>query len=63
MLRLHFDCCLAMPPDIRRKIEQLKQSSSARGGRKQYWMDSAKKLGLVRFGNIKFKECHHLVLR
>jgi len=47
MLRLHFDCCLSMPADVRHKIEQLKVSSSARGGRKQYWIDSAKRLGLI----------------
>lgn len=47
MLRLHYDCCLSLPPDIRIKVEQLKVSSSARGGRKQYWIDSAKRLGLV----------------
>lgn len=47
MLRLHLDCCLSMPPEVRAKIEQLKLSSSSRGGRKQYWIDSAKRLGLV----------------
>ena len=47
MLRLHFECCLAMPPEVRKKIESLKVSSSARGGRKQYWVDSAKRLGLI----------------
>ena len=47
MLRLHLECCLSMPPDIRAKIEQLKSSCSSRGGRKQYWIDSAKRLGLV----------------
>ena len=47
MLRLHFDTCPAMPPHIRKKIEALKSSSSARGGRKQYWVDSAKRLGLM----------------
>jgi hypothetical protein len=47
MLRLHFDCCLAMPAEVRKKIEALKVSSSARGGRKQYWIDSANRLGLV----------------
>lgn len=47
MLRLHLDCCLSMPPDVRAKIEQLKLSCSSRGGRKQYWIDSAKRLGLV----------------
>ena len=36
-----------MPPEVRSKIEQLKLSSSSRGGRKQYWIDSAKRLGLV----------------
>lgn len=47
MLRLHWDCCLSMPPDVRHKIEQLKLSCSSRGGRKQYWVDSAKRVGLV----------------
>ena len=47
MLRLHLDCCQAMPPEVRQKIEQLKLSSSSRGGRKQYWIDSARRLGLV----------------
>lgn len=47
MLRLHLDCCLAMPTDVRHKIEALKVSCSSRGGRKQYWIDSAKRLGLV----------------
>lgn len=36
-----------MPPDVRTKIEQLRTSCSSRGGRKQYWIDSAKRLGLV----------------
>lgn len=47
MLRLHLDCCLSMPPEVRSKIEALKVSCSSRGGRKQYWVDSAKRLGLV----------------
>ena len=47
MLRLHLDCCLSMPQDVRAKIEALKVSCSSRGGRKQYWVDSAKRLGLV----------------
>ena len=47
MLRLHFECCLSMSPEARTKIDRLKESSSARGGRKQYWIDSAKRLGLV----------------
>lgn len=47
MLRLHLDCCLSIPPEVRSKIEALKVSCSSRGGRKQYWVDSAKRLGLV----------------
>jgi hypothetical protein len=47
MFRLHFDCCTKMPPEVRSKIEALRSSSSSRGGRKQYWVDSAKRLGLV----------------
>lgn len=47
MFRLHFDCCSSMPQDVRLRIETLRQSSSSRGGRKQYWIDSAKRLGLV----------------
>jgi hypothetical protein len=47
MLRLHLDCCQAMPHEVRARIESLKVSSSSRGGRKQYWIDSAKRLGLV----------------
>jgi hypothetical protein len=47
MLRLHYDCCTSMPLEARAKIDRLKESSSARGGRKQYWIDSAKRLGLV----------------
>jgi hypothetical protein len=47
MLRLHMDCCQAMPQECRMKIEALKLSSSSRGGRKQYWVDSAKRLGMI----------------
>lgn len=47
MLRLHLDCCQSMPTDVRSKIEQYKVSCSSRGGRKQYWIDSARRLGLV----------------
>eukprot|EP00522_Entomoneis_paludosa_P016089 CAMPEP_0172463640 /NCGR_PEP_ID=MMETSP1065-20121228/47918_1 /TAXON_ID=265537 /ORGANISM="Amphiprora paludosa, Strain CCMP125" /LENGTH=1180 /DNA_ID=CAMNT_0013219641 /DNA_START=52 /DNA_END=3594 /DNA_ORIENTATION=+ len=46
MLRLHLDCCLSMPGQVRSRIEQLRLSCSSRGGRKQYWVDSAKRLGL-----------------
>ena len=46
MLRLHLDCCLSMPAQVRSRIEQLRLSCSSRGGRKQYWVDSGKRLGL-----------------
>lgn len=36
-----------MPTEVRSKIEALKLSCSSRGGRKQYWVDSARRLGLV----------------
>ncbi len=47
MLRLHLDCCLSMPADVRSKIEALKASCSSRGGRKQYWIEAAKRRGFV----------------
>ena len=47
MLRLHLDCCLSMPTEVKDKIEALKLSCSSRGGRKQYWIDSGRRLGLV----------------
>jgi hypothetical protein len=36
-----------MPAEVRQKVEQLKVSCSSRGGRKQYWIDSGRRLGLV----------------
>jgi hypothetical protein len=47
MLRLHYDCCLSMPTHVRQRIESLRITCSSRGGRKQYWIESAKRLGLV----------------
>ena len=47
MLRLHVDSCQCIPDEVKRMLESLKDSSSSRGGRKQYWIDSAKWLGLV----------------
>jgi hypothetical protein len=47
MLRLHLECCQAMPHDVLNRIQALKASSSSRGGRKQYWADAARRLGLV----------------
>lgn len=47
MLRNHFEGCASIPEDVRARIRQLQASNSNRGGRKQYWVDSAKRLGLV----------------
>lgn len=46
LLRTHLACCRCVPEEVREKIGSLKTSSSARGGRKQYWIDSAKRLGM-----------------
>lgn len=47
MLRNHFEGCAAIPEHVRMKIRELQSSNSNRGGRKQYWTDSARRLGLV----------------
>jgi len=48
MYRLHFDQCPHVPAELKQRVANLKDShTSNRGGRKQYWMDSAKRIGLV----------------
>lgn len=47
MFRLHFDHCDMIPAELKNKVGTLKDSTANRGGRKQYWVDSAKRLGLV----------------
>ena len=47
MFRLHMEACPFIPLEVKAKMDSLKDSSSSRGGRKQYWVDSAKRLGLV----------------
>ncbi|KAL3801081.1 hypothetical protein HJC23_002374 [Cyclotella cryptica] len=47
MFRLHFDQCDMIPVELKNKVGSLKDSTANRGGRKQYWVDSAKRLGLV----------------
>jgi hypothetical protein len=47
MFRLHFDHCELIPSDLKEKVGRLKDSAGNRGGRKQYWVDSAKRIGLV----------------
>ena len=47
ILRMHFDRCPAIPTEVRRNIEELRKSTSSRGGRTEYWIDSAKRLGLI----------------
>mmetsp|Transcript_57782 Transcript_57782/g.141134 ORF Transcript_57782/g.141134 Transcript_57782/m.141134 type:complete len:870 (+) Transcript_57782:154-2763(+) len=47
MFRLHLECCQSVPLDIMNRIRALKASTSNRGGRKQYWADAARRIGLV----------------
>ncbi|KAL7541061.1 hypothetical protein ACHAXR_010607 [Thalassiosira sp. AJA248-18] len=48
MYRLHFDQCPYIPDELKVRVGNLKDShTSNRGGRKQYWMESAKRIGLV----------------
>jgi len=50
---VHLDSCPSIPQEIRAKMKTLMVSTSARGSgffEKQYWIDSAKRLGLVDTG-------------
>jgi len=48
MYRLHFDQCPYIPDELKGRVGNLKDShTSNRGGRKQYWIESAKRIGLV----------------
>lgn len=48
MYRLHFDQCDHIPEELKARVSTLKDShTSNRGGRKQYWIESAKRIGLV----------------
>eukprot|EP00957_Ditylum_brightwellii_P190441 14496865-Ditylum_brightwellii.AAC.1 len=48
MIRAHFMSCPCMPPDLKGKYKDLRANTSQGiDGSKQYWVDSAKKLGLV----------------
>lgn len=48
MYRLHFDQCPIIPEELKIRVGNLKDShTSNRGGRKQYWTESAKRIGLV----------------
>lgn len=46
MLRSHFTSCSSIPPDVQNQIRAYQKSSNNRGGRREYWIFSAKKLGL-----------------
>ena len=44
MYRMHFTRCESIPPELKSKVETLETfHMSNRGGRKQYWTDSAKR--------------------
>jgi hypothetical protein len=47
MFRLHFNNCKSIPAELKAKVRALKDDQSNRVGRKQYWLDSAKRIGLI----------------
>jgi len=48
MIRDHFESCPAMPSELKAKYKDIKATASQGvDGSKQYWVLSAKKLGLV----------------
>jgi len=61
MIRDHFVGCPGMPPDLKAKYKDLKgNTSQGVDGSKQYWVDSAKKLGLIDTEDgIFFKDRRH----
>eukprot|EP00957_Ditylum_brightwellii_P114970 8768737-Ditylum_brightwellii.AAC.1 len=58
MIRDHFAVCPGMPPDLEAKYKDLKgQKSVGIDGSRHYWVESAKKLGLVdKEGGIFFQK-------
>jgi hypothetical protein len=44
---MHFDHCESIPKEFKEKVSSLQDNTSNRGGRKKYWVDSAKRIGLV----------------
>eukprot|EP00985_Skeletonema_marinoi_P032360 scaffold39117_cov148-Skeletonema_marinoi.AAC.6 len=47
MYRMHFTRCESVPAEVKSKVETLETfHMSNRGGRKQYWTDSAKRMGM-----------------
>eukprot|EP00957_Ditylum_brightwellii_P109298 8337061-Ditylum_brightwellii.AAC.1 len=61
MIRDHFEICPAMPSELKAKYKDLRANTSQGiDGSKQYWVDSAKKLGLVDTDRgIFFKDRRH----
>eukprot|EP00957_Ditylum_brightwellii_P006687 508062-Ditylum_brightwellii.AAC.1 len=48
VIRDHFESCPAMPSELKITYKDLRSNASQGiDGSKQYWVDSAKKLGLV----------------
>ena len=47
MFLLHFEHCECIPSELRERVNILKDDNANRGRRKQYWVDSAKRIGLV----------------
>eukprot|EP00957_Ditylum_brightwellii_P163898 12477737-Ditylum_brightwellii.AAC.1 len=61
MIRDHFENCAAMPSDLKAQYKDIKATASQGvDGSKQYWVLSAKKLGLVDTDSgIFFKDRRH----
>jgi hypothetical protein len=51
MHRVHFDQCKSIPSELKAKVGSLEEDNSNRSGKKQYWIDSAKRIGLVNASN------------
>jgi hypothetical protein len=48
MYRMHFGKCDGVPAELKSKVTTFEtHNTSNRGGRKHYWVESAKRLGLV----------------
>lgn len=45
--RVHLEACTSIPPDVKKKIKSLSESSVWVPTTRQYWSDSAKALGIV----------------
>ena len=47
MFRLHFHDCQFIPSELKQKIDGLKDNNESHEDEQQYWVDSAKRIGLM----------------